>query len=780
MKTKLFILIGTALMAFAGCSEDNSEIYERLDNIETRLDELELRCSELNASMASIRTLAEAIDKNWSITAVTESKDDSGNVIGYTVKLSNNESFYIPFGKDGKDGEDGSDGRNGQDGTNGKDGVDGKDGVSPEISVALDENGVLCWKLNGEWLLDPSGNRIKVTGDDGQTPKFEIRDNYWYVIYPDGKTSQVGPAVASGSGSGSPFTSVVDNGETVTFTLSGDVSFTLPKEKVFSITLSKSKDVPVIAGSTVEIGYTITSATSNTIVETLSEGGYKATVTPSSISEGVITVVAPDPLTDGKLLVFAADGCGSADMKAITFEAGVISLADDAQNIGEDGGEVTFTVSSNMEYEVVIPEDVDWITLASTRAVVKSVVSLTVSKNLGPQRSATISVVPQLGNPLTFVVSQDRNSESLLPESLEIQSDIQGSQAVLKDALFILSVEENANYTGFEWNLPEGLVAQNGTDGRSITLSCGTAPVTFGRGDISVTITTRNGESGTYSFSKYLHILDGVTAKRFGQKAWTLTNLNNAGTDGNLGVCHQDDADGSKYGRYYTWAEAMTGISGATESFSYGDSGIDAEGNAYILNDGADSYNVQIQGACPEGWHVPNAYDFYDLAAGVAEDYGLRKETLAEVIESKSGIFITDNRETAPMTAMNLITNGFVSSYLRGSRPAAEGGMWAAHASNVENGTMFNLSKASGDFPAGYYPMYFPDENAAIGFNILPCGQFNNGSLGSFGSYSFHWTATVTSADKCYRFTIGNNSCNLSTYAQLKTFSCNRRCVANY
>ena len=202
-------------------------------------------------------------------------------------------------------------------------------------------------------------------------------------------------------------------------------------------------------------------------------------------------------------------------------------------------------------------------------------------------------------------------------------------------------------------------------------------------------------------------------------------------------------------------------------------------GNSYTLNDGVTSYNVQIRGICPEGWHIPNAYDFYDLAVGVANDYGLRKNSIEEVVSAVSGIYLPDNRETKPMAPMNLIDYGFISSYLRGSRPEAEGGMWKASSAAVDNGTMFNLTKASGKFPAGKYPMYFPEEIERIGFNILPCGKYTGDTFGNFGAYSFHWTATVTSSNKHYRITIGNNSCNFSTYAETGS-SNNVRCVANY
>ena len=92
---------------------------------------------------------------------------------------------------------------------------------------------------------------------------------------------------------------------------------------------------------------------------------------------------------------------------------------------------------------------------------------------------------------------------------------------------------------------------------------------------------------------------------------------------------------------------------------------------------------------------------------------------------------------------------------------------------------MFNLAKPSGIFPAGKYPMYFPDAIERIGFNILPCGKYTGDKFGNFGTYSFHWTATVTSDNKNYRITIGNNSCNFSTYAEAGS-SNNVRCVANY
>lgn len=369
----------------------------------------------------------------------------------------------------------------------------------------------------------------------------------------------------------------------------------------------------------------------------------------------------------------------------------------------------------------------------------------------------------------------------LPPRPAYVQSSIVGSLTVDLDEEFSVYVPDDEQVATYSWKVPEALTIVGGSDTERVVLKANRKSVNIPANSITVTTVSKTGLSETHSFEKRICVLpiDGYPAKRYGTKTWMTVNLNYAGEDGSVGRTAPDDPDGSKYGRYYTWTEAMTGLSAGDNPYVYGASGTDDMGNSYTLNNGVTSYNVQIRGICPEGWHVPNAYDFYDLAVGIADDYGLRKNSLEEVLAAKEGIYMPDNRETSPMAAMNMVDHGFVASYLRGSRPAVEGGLWAANASAVDGGTMFNLTKPSGIFPVGKYPMYFPDVIERIGFNILPCGKYTGDKFGSFGTYSFHWTATVTSDNKNYRITIGNNSCNFSTYAETGS-SNNVRCVANY
>jgi len=74
-----------------------------------------------------------------------------------------------------------------------------------------------------------------------------------------------------------------------------------------------------------------------------------------------------------------------------------------------------------------------------------------------------------------------------------------------------------------------------------------------------------------------------------GKQTWMAQNLDFAGPAGNkVGVWYKGSSDsGAKYGRLYTWTEAM-GLPAASNTNLWGGS------------------SVLHQGICPEGWHVPS------------------------------------------------------------------------------------------------------------------------------------------------------------------------------
>lgn len=231
MKRLGYLLVVVLLTTLVGCYDDTElagrvdaleqgvgELEEDVTSIDERLKALEEQCRQMNTDILSLQRIVAAIQSNERITKVQPLVDSSGNTIGYTIYFVNSDPITIYHGKDGADGKDGKDG---QDGTNGKDGVNG---YTPQISVALEE-GVYYWTLDGGWMLDANGNKIKAQGTDGKdgqngtdgtngadgkdgqngadgkdgkdgkdgedgqdgiTPVLKIENNYWYISYDNG------------------------------------------------------------------------------------------------------------------------------------------------------------------------------------------------------------------------------------------------------------------------------------------------------------------------------------------------------------------------------------------------------------------------------------------------------------------------------------------------------------------------------------------------------------------------------------------------------------------
>jgi len=82
-------------------------------------------------------------------------------------------------------------------------------------------------------------------------------------------------------------------------------------------------------------------------------------------------------------------------------------------------------------------------------------------------------------------------------------------------------------------------------------------------------------------------------------KRWMAENLNYAGPNSDIGVCYNNaDSNCTKYGRLYTWTEAMN-ISSTYNSTSWGGS------------------DIEHQGICPVGWRLPNDDDWDNLMTAV-------------------------------------------------------------------------------------------------------------------------------------------------------------------
>ena len=196
MKTTIKLLALTFVLFATACNNDDemdmlNSLWRNVTQNEARIDALEKWCAQANTNITSLQTIVNVFESNDAITSITPVME-GGVEIGYTITFSNHDPITIYPGKDGKDGQNGANGQN---------------GTSPIVGVAKYTDGVYYWTLNGEWLLDENGNKLRVSGKDGAngengqngqngvTPQLKIENDYWWISYDNGSTwTQLGKA----------------------------------------------------------------------------------------------------------------------------------------------------------------------------------------------------------------------------------------------------------------------------------------------------------------------------------------------------------------------------------------------------------------------------------------------------------------------------------------------------------------------------------------------------------------------------------------------------------
>jgi len=204
-KSLLAVGLAGALAAVSCGKYDDSELRDKISSIEERLSRLEQLMQTANQNIASLQTLTAVLNDAVFVTEITELSD------GYQIKFSNGKTVTLK---------------------------NGADGHTPAIGVKKDADGVYYWTIDGEWLLDASGNKVRVTGEDGApgadgvTPQLKITDGWWYVSTDGGATwTKLGEATTGGGGD-SFFKEVTYDDEYVYITLTDGTVLKFKREPV--------------------------------------------------------------------------------------------------------------------------------------------------------------------------------------------------------------------------------------------------------------------------------------------------------------------------------------------------------------------------------------------------------------------------------------------------------------------------------------------------------------------------------------------------------------------
>lgn len=393
MKKLLVSLAGAALLLAACTPQElsNQALKDRLDQhdkdiaaLQGDVNELKTAVSQINSNIAALQTAVTKLEGNVYVKDVIQIKDVESNVIGYTIKFTDNTSIAIYHGEKGEQGQQG------------EIGPQGPQGATPTIGVKL-YDGVYYWTLNDEYMTDEKGKMIPATGEkgnpgqdgnNGQTPQLRIEAGNWEVSY-DGQTwTVVGPAQTAAESVDVVFKGVKETKDAVVFTLSDDSKLSIDKYVDFSLKVDASSSIDVVEGTTTEVAYTLVGVgKGESRVDAVASGDWWAEVVPAN-NEGGVVLVTAGKVKNAKVLLYAVDGKGRADMHSLIFEGGSLIATVPVEDSPVAGGEVVVPVVTNVDYTVEIEESARyWLSYAITKAgdVRNEKLILTVEMNTMPE-----------------------------------------------------------------------------------------------------------------------------------------------------------------------------------------------------------------------------------------------------------------------------------------------------------------------------------------------------------------------------------------------------------
>ena len=307
-----------SLGLLGSCKYDDSDLVERVDNLEGRLAKLEEQCKQINANINSLQIIVNALKEANHITSISNLVEN-GVEIGYKIEFAKSDPIHIYHGKAGADG------------------ARGEDGYTPLIGVKKDKDGICYWTLDGNWLTDNDGNKVRAQGLDGKdgyngkdgkdgyngkdgkdgyngkdgkdgyngkngvTPKLRIKDGNWEVSYNNGVSWET-LGSATGGVVPCPIKSVEVKGRYVLFTLNSGDEIKVPLYNAITIKFEETT-IGMKASSQIDLLYTLTGG-DNVKVSAIGEG------VRTSVDESAkkLTITTDVNFTGGKVLVHATDG----------------------------------------------------------------------------------------------------------------------------------------------------------------------------------------------------------------------------------------------------------------------------------------------------------------------------------------------------------------------------------------------------------------------------------------------------------------------------------------
>lgn len=374
---KLFTLLAGVGLLSVGCGDyDDTDLINRIDEMDNRLTSLEETVATMNQDIKGVQTLVEALDGNVYVARI-EPADN-----GYTIYFTNGEQITISGG------------------------TVSSGGSTSSVTVLLDpEDGVYYWAttVNGKTeYLTVDGKRLPVSGEKGDTPQLRVNKvgetGYWEYRYSDDEEWQrlkddKGNDVTTSGGGGGLFESVEVVDGVVVFTfLGGEKTIEIElRGELYMIFKDKAPEGTVLFN----MGETRTfameaSGVQKTVVTKPDEwsASYDAT-------SAVLTITAPAEehktcaaLSGEVALIYFGEQNQSS---VITFEVKIgecVSIEEEKSTVEATTAGGTFTVPFTASGAVTAATSDAWL----TPSVVGSDIQIVVAQNTGAARTGKVTV----------------------------------------------------------------------------------------------------------------------------------------------------------------------------------------------------------------------------------------------------------------------------------------------------------------------------------------------------------------------------------------------------
>lgn len=226
-----FILIFLSSAILFSCSYDDDFLKEEIEKIKTDLSALTMQTN-------SLQTMVEALNAGKVITKVDSMADEKG----YKITFNDGTSMDITNGTNAP--------------------VVGIQEHEGEYYWAITTNGVT------DFVLDQNGNKLLVSGKDGETPVMQIdADGYWTVNGVRITDADNNPVQAQGD---SFFKSVEETEDSVTFIMANGSTIVMPKAGSTYLRFENDANEPFYvldAGKSVKIKVEFSNITSLELIE---------------------------------------------------------------------------------------------------------------------------------------------------------------------------------------------------------------------------------------------------------------------------------------------------------------------------------------------------------------------------------------------------------------------------------------------------------------------------------------------------------------------------------